>query len=69
MGGDGWTATAAASLAAWPSSPPHNNVINEQGPWGGCQWPRMGVGIYEGYAVVWFGRTIDPAGTLATCQP
>jgi hypothetical protein len=69
MGGDGWTATAAASLAAWQSSPPHNNVIIEQGPWVGYQWPAMGVGIYEGYAVVWFGRTIDPAGTLATCQP
>jgi hypothetical protein len=68
MGGVGWTATAATSLAAWQSSPPHNNVIIEQGPWAGYRWPAMGIGLYEGYAVVWFGRTTDPAGTIATCQ-
>lgn len=69
MGGPGWTATAADSLAAWQGSPAHNNVIIEQGPWAGYQWPAMGIGIYEGYAVVWFGRTTDPAGTIPTCRP
>lgn len=68
MGGSGWTATAAAALAGWQSSPPHNNVIIEQGPWAGYQWPGMGIGIYEGYAVVWFGRTADPVGTIPTCE-
>lgn len=67
MGGSGWTANAADALAAWQSSPGHNNVIIEQGPWAGYKWPAMGIGIYEGYAVVWFGRMTDPAGTLPTC--
>ena len=69
VGGQGWTATAEAALDSWKSSPPHNAVILEQGVWAGYQWPAMGVGVYGGYAVTWFGRAADPAGTIAACGP
>ena len=60
--------TAAAALAGWQGSAPHNDVILEHGIWENADWPAMGVGLYQHYAVVWFGDKADAAG-LATCQP
>ena len=57
-----------AALAAWQGSPGHNDVILNQGMWSSLSpWPAMGVGMLNGYAVVWFGDTTDPAGTIAEC--
>jgi len=59
--------TAEAALAGWQASTPHNNVILEQGSWSGKNWPAMGVGLYQHYAVIWFSETADPR-SLAGCQ-
>ena len=50
--------TAEDALEGWKESPGHNAVIINQGPWGG-KWNAIGIGILEGYAVVWFGNEID----------
>jgi hypothetical protein len=44
-----------AALSGWKSSPAHNDVILERGIWANKNWPAFGVGMYKGYAVVWFG--------------
>ena len=72
-GSFGINATAAGSLAAWQSSAGHNAVILNTGTWANfptaAGWPGMGMGIYEGYAVVWFGDAAsDPNGTISQCQ-
>lgn len=59
--------TAQLSLDEWKESPIHNEVILEQGIWTVKKWAVMGVGIYENYAVVWFGEGEDPAGTIPEC--
>ncbi len=46
----------ALALGLWLKSENHRNVILNKGIWEDTIWKAMGVGIYEGYAAVWFGR-------------
>ncbi|HEU4325346.1 MAG TPA: CAP domain-containing protein [Roseiflexaceae bacterium] len=55
-------ATPAAALDAWKNSAAHNQVILQQNGW--PSWRAMGVGMRDGYAVVWFGEITDPAGNV-----
>ncbi|MDQ0465835.1 hypothetical protein QO010_003627 [Caulobacter ginsengisoli] len=52
--------TAELALNGWKASPGHRAVILEEGVWGKPPWKVFGVGVSEGYAVVWFGREPDP---------
>ena len=63
-----FTATAENALQGWMNNQLHNNVIVEQGPWQGYRWPAMGIGIYQGYAAIWFGKSTDPLGTVPPCD-
>jgi uncharacterized protein YkwD len=64
----GGIVTPESALDAWKNSPGHNDVILNQGIWASRNpWPAMGVGMLDGYAVVWFGDSGDPAGTLSEC--
>jgi len=66
FGGSGsYVATATNALQAWENSPGHNAVILNQGMWQNFQWNALGVGIYQGYASIWFGEQPDPTGTPA----
>jgi hypothetical protein len=64
----GGLATADDAFATWSSSTLHYNVILEQGPWAGKNWPAMGICIYQEYAVLWFGDQTDPQGTASECS-
>jgi hypothetical protein len=59
-GGPGFAMTPAFALSSWQASPLHNAVILQQGKWRE-PWRAMGVGVYGGYAVIWFGREPDRA--------
>ncbi len=70
--------TAETALDSWKNSTAgHRQVIlNQPGPngdWSQTQWNALGVGIYKGYAVLWFGEELDPTGEptreLATVEP
>jgi uncharacterized protein YkwD len=50
----------AAALAMWQGSSAHNDVILNQGMWAGMPWGAIGAGLYQGYAVLWFGQEADP---------
>lgn len=60
--GNGGTLTPAQALDLWRGSPGHNDVILNQGMWADLPWGAVGAGIHEGYAVLWFGDQVDPAG-------
>ncbi|RLC19899.1 MAG: hypothetical protein DRI57_06065 [Deltaproteobacteria bacterium] len=51
-----------AAIETWKSSHYHNAVILNQNNWSSYTWESIGVGIYEGYANVWFGEEEDPCG-------
>jgi len=63
-GSGGYQATATSALEGWKRSSAHNAVILNQGTWHKRPWKALGVGIYKGYAVLWFGEESDPAGTV-----
>lgn len=58
--GGGGELTPQEALDLWKSSPGHNAVILNQGNWSDNAWGALGAGMYEGYAVLWFGEETDP---------
>lgn len=60
-GSGGYEATAESALQSWQGSSLHNAVILNEGMWQDKQWRALGIGIYGGYAVLWFGEEVDPA--------
>ena len=65
---DSSNATASGAMNTWKAEfpPLHPDVILERDIWQGSAWKAMGVGIDGNYAVVWFGKDIDPAGSVPT---
>jgi len=60
---------AALAVKEWKKSNAHNQVIINLTPWDRFTWMAMGVGVYSGYAVVWFGELDDnESGTLFPCN-
>ncbi len=58
---------ADKAVKAWKKSPDHNEVIINTKMWKDMEWKAMGVGYYEGYAVVWFGTIYDPENDIHLC--
>jgi uncharacterized protein YkwD len=52
-------ATAVSALELWKTSTLHNAVILNQGIWKNGRWKALGIGIYKGYCVLWFGEETD----------
>lgn len=59
-GGGGGEITPEVALKLWKNSQGHNDVIINGGIWKD-KWNAIGIGIYKGYAVVWFGKEKDNA--------
>lgn len=53
---------AKQALSGWKNSEGHNNVILNKKIWKDRKWEAIGVGIYKGYACVWFGSMPDKFG-------
>lgn len=58
----GDVATAQKALKGWKTSKGHNQVMINQGTWAKISWKAVGIGIYENYAVIWFGAVPDVTG-------
>jgi len=61
FGTSGYKVTAQGALEGWQSSSGHNAVIINEGTWKKYNWQAIGIGIYGGYAMVWFGASPDAA--------
>ena len=51
--------TPHEALETWKSSKAHNNVLINGDIWD-TSWKAIGLGMYMGYATVWFGHYSDP---------
>jgi hypothetical protein len=60
--------TADQALKQWKSSRAHHDVMISNGIWKKYPWKAMGVGIYEEYALVWFGNDSDENFTIKLCK-
>ena len=49
------------SLEGWKHSTGHNPLLINSGTWQKIKWKAIGIGIYNQYAVVWFGEIADPS--------
>jgi len=56
------------ALDSWSKSKGHNSVILNLGVWKNINWSSIGIGIFEGYACVWFGKEEDLKGTVLLCE-
>jgi hypothetical protein len=54
--------TAVSALESWKKSNLHNAVILNQGIWRNNRWKALGVGIYKGFCMLWFGEETEPTG-------
>ena len=59
---DDYIITPQYALSAWKKSIHHDNVILNKSIWKSSNWNAIGVGIYKGFACVWFGREKDLEG-------
>jgi hypothetical protein len=59
---NGYIAKPDVAIEAWKNSPSHNAVMINSESWATLNWQAMGVGLYKGYAVIWFGEQPDPLG-------
>lgn len=55
--------TPKYALDSWKGSYHHNKVMINEGIWKDMKWNAIGVGIHNGFAMVWFGQESDPEGT------
>ena len=55
-------------LEGWKKSPGHNDMIINRNTWKSVKWKAIGIGIYGGYADVWFGEEEDSAGEPRQCD-
>ena len=63
-----YTATPEEALAGWKSSQGHNDVVLNKSIWKNQTWKSIGVGIYKGFACIWFGRESDVESTPVVCK-
>lgn len=54
------TCTPEGSLRGWQNSPGHNAVMVNLNNWSSITWRAIGLGMYKGVAVIWFGEGNDP---------
>jgi uncharacterized protein YkwD len=57
--------TAPYALDSWKASVHHNHVILNKDIWKAIKWNAIGIGIYKGFATVWFGEIVDADGEPA----
>lgn len=62
---DNFVMTAEYALDSWKGSVHHNNVVLNKDIWKAVKWNAIGIGIYKGFAVIWFGQETDAAGAPA----
>ncbi len=61
-------ATAVSSIEGWKKSRGHNMVMINRGIWKDVKWKAIGIGIYDQYAVVWFGEEKDLVSNIQLCE-
>ena len=60
-GVDGYVATAERAFNGWKGSAGHEAVMANKRNWADTKWKAIGIGIYGGFATVWFGTEEDKA--------
>ncbi len=52
----------------WTTHEITSDILLNKGRWKTKSWKAIGVALYQGYALVWFGEEADPAGPPEHCS-
>jgi len=55
------------ALSAWKKSKGHHTVIINRSTWKDLKWKAIGIGIYEGFVLVWFSDQNDDLPVPGIC--
>ena len=61
-------ADVAFVLDFWNSIPYTGDMISNINKWSKKEWKSMGVGIQDGYVLVWFGQSVDVEVSTQICE-
>lgn len=61
-------ASPKSAIEGWKTSTGHNQVMINAGQWKSVSWSAVGVGIYQQYAVIWFGELEDDQTQPGICD-
>ncbi len=53
----------------WKRVKASSEMILTSGKWKNFDWNAIGIGIFEGYAIVWFGEKADKEDEIKFCNP
>jgi len=56
-------------LNLWKKVKASSEMILTSGKWKNFDWNAIGVGVYKGYALVWFGELTDNEDEIKFCNP
>lgn len=56
------------ALIQWKHQPQADDMILNRNTWAKKIWKAIGVSVYEGFAIVWFGEEADASGEPALCN-
>ena len=59
---------ADQALGTWLNSQGHKSVLLNEGIWKNTHWKAVGIGISNGYAVMWFGEYPDEETKPENCK-
>jgi len=62
-------ATPADAAELWQQVSASSDMILSRGKWKGYQWKAMGLGIEEGYAILWLGDKTDKIASEKPVKP
>jgi hypothetical protein len=55
-------------LEVWKNSPTHDALLLETGIWKNVRLSVLGVGIHQGFAIIWVSNVPDPLGAATLCR-
>jgi hypothetical protein len=55
-------------IALWKTQPSFKEMILNQDVWSKKTWRTIGITVFEGFAIVWLGEELDPAGEPFLCD-
>ena len=56
----GYALDSQRAVDLWKSSPKHNEVMLNRGPWANMTGRALGAGIIDSHACAWFATELDP---------
>lgn len=62
------SANASRAFNQWRETSAARSLMTNFKAWESYEWNALGVSVYKGFAILWFGEVTDQAGSLRACS-